>query len=180
MTRPRSGKEAAAYHHLAGTLRGLEEDLRWGLKGSARIPPGWDAILREVSAPTKVKMTIRLDADVVKFFRAMGAGHLPRINAVLRAFMLSRLAGVLKGAEGVVYAPSFEDEANGLRREIMALMQEEEVRWERAAREAMADPAARAIRLRALKEMRDERVARKKEDEAAAKGPRGVGPPKRK
>ncbi|MCA0271128.1 MAG: BrnA antitoxin family protein [Proteobacteria bacterium] len=161
MTRPRSGKEAAAYHHLAGTLRGLEEDLRWGLDGSPRIPAGWEAILREVTAPAKVKLTLRLDADVVKFFRAMGAGHLPRMNAVLRAFMLARLAGVLKGAEAVDYAPTHEDEANGLRREIMALMQEEEARREKAAKEAMVDPASRAIRLRALREMREERVARK-------------------
>lgn len=165
MTRPRTGKEAAAYHHLAGTLRGLEEDLRWGLDGSPRIPAGWEAILREVTAPAKVKLTIRLDADVIKFFRALGAGHLPRMNAVLRNFMLARLAGVLKGAEGVVYAPSDEDEANGLRREIMALMREEETRRDKAAKEAMTDPAARAIRLRALREMRDERVARKKGDE---------------
>ncbi|HQU68455.1 MAG TPA: BrnA antitoxin family protein [Albidovulum sp.] len=167
MTRPRSGKEAAAYHHLAGTLRGLEEDLRWGLQGSARIPSGWDAILREVTAPAKVKLTLRLDADVVRFFRAMGAGHLPRMNAVLRAFMLARLAGVLKGAEGVDYAPTDADEVNGLRREIMALMQEEEVRREKAAKEAMVDPAERAIRLRALREMRDERIERKLGDEKA-------------
>ena len=176
MTRPRTrtGKEAAAYHHLAGTLRGLEEDLRWGLEGSPRIPAGWETILREVTAPVKVKMTIRLDADVVKFFRAMGTGHLPRINAVLRAFMLARLAGVLKGAEGVAYAPTHQDEANGLRREIMALMQEEETRRAKAASAAMTDPEERRIRLRALKEMRDERVKRKLEDLGAkGRGPKG-------
>lgn len=163
-TTARTGRKAATYHHLAGTLRGLEEDLRWGLDGSARVPAGWEAILCEAAAPRKVKLTLRLDEDVVKFFRTMGVGHLPRMNAVLRTFMLARLAGVLAGPEGVSYAPTFEDEANPIRREIMALMQEEEDRRDNAARAAMDDPEARRIRLQALRELRDERIARKKRD----------------
>ena len=36
-------------------------------------------------APTKVLTTIRLDADVIAFFRAQGRGYQTRINDVLRA-----------------------------------------------------------------------------------------------
>jgi len=35
-------------------------------------------------APTKVLTTLRLDADVVAFFRAQGAGYQSRINEALR------------------------------------------------------------------------------------------------
>ena len=49
----------------------------------------------------------------------MGAGYLTRINAVLRTFMLARLAGVVTGPEAVRYAPSLEDQAYSLRREIL-------------------------------------------------------------
>ena len=35
-------------------------------------------------APTKVLTTIRLDADVLAFFRAQGAGYQSRINDALR------------------------------------------------------------------------------------------------
>lgn len=56
--------------------------------------------------PKKTKLTLRLDADVVAFFRTMGMGHLTRMNAVLRAFMLARLAGVVAGPESVDYAPT--------------------------------------------------------------------------
>ena len=35
-------------------------------------------------APTKVLTTIRLDADVIAFFRAHGRGYQTRINEVLR------------------------------------------------------------------------------------------------
>ncbi len=96
----------AQYHHLATTLRDLETDLRWGMDGSARIPPEWHDIAQGSPAPAKVAVTLRVDADVVRFFRAMGAGHLPRMNAVLRAFMHARLAGVVKGPETVDYGPT--------------------------------------------------------------------------
>jgi len=35
-------------------------------------------------APTKVLTTIRLDADVIAFFRAQGAGYQSRINDELK------------------------------------------------------------------------------------------------
>ena len=106
----------AHYHHLASTLRDLETDLRWGLDGSARIPPEWHAIAQGVPAPRKVPVTLRLDEDVARFFRSMGAGHLPRMNAVLRSFMHARLAGVVKGPEDVAYAPSPEEVRNATMR----------------------------------------------------------------
>jgi len=36
------------------------------------------------NAPTKVSTTIRLDADVIAFFRAQGRGYQTRINEELR------------------------------------------------------------------------------------------------
>jgi len=106
----------AHYHHLASTLRDLETDLRWGLDGSARIPPEWHAIAQGVPAPRKVPVTLPVDEDVARFFRSMGAGHLPRMNAVLRSFMHARLAGVVKGPEDVAYAPSPEEVRNATMR----------------------------------------------------------------
>jgi hypothetical protein len=94
------------YHGLAETLRGLEVDLRWGLEDSTRIPAAWHDIAREPVVPVKEKVTLRLDTDVAAFFRATGAGHLTRINRVLRAYMLARLADVVKGAEAVSYQPT--------------------------------------------------------------------------
>jgi uncharacterized protein (DUF4415 family) len=37
-------------------------------------------------AGTKIVTTIRLDADVLDFFKAMGKGYQTKINAVLRAY----------------------------------------------------------------------------------------------
>ena len=37
--------------------------------------------------PNKASVHLRLDADVLDWFRAQGRGHLSRMNAVLRSFM---------------------------------------------------------------------------------------------
>jgi len=36
------------------------------------------------AAPTKVLTSVRLDADILAFFKAQGAGYQSRINAALR------------------------------------------------------------------------------------------------
>lgn len=37
-------------------------------------------------APKKVSVTLRIDSDVVDWFKAQGAGYQTKINAVLKAF----------------------------------------------------------------------------------------------
>jgi uncharacterized protein (DUF4415 family) len=37
--------------------------------------------------PGKASVHLRLDADVLEWFREQGKGHLSRMNAVLRSFM---------------------------------------------------------------------------------------------
>lgn len=37
--------------------------------------------------PGKTSVHLRLDADVLEWFREQGGGHLSRMNAVLRSFM---------------------------------------------------------------------------------------------
>lgn len=38
-------------------------------------------------APPKEQITLRIDADVLEWFRARGAGYQTQINALLRAYM---------------------------------------------------------------------------------------------
>lgn len=98
------------YNHLAVELRGLEVDLRWGLDGSDRIPKAWSDIAFEPFCPTKQKLSMRVDEDVLRFFRATGQGYLTRMNKVLRTYMLARLAGVVQGAERAKPAPLLGEE----------------------------------------------------------------------
>jgi uncharacterized protein (DUF4415 family) len=52
----------------------------------------WQAPLfpPEEPAPKKVSVHLRVDQDVLDWFRAQGKGHLTRMNAVLRAYFESR------------------------------------------------------------------------------------------
>jgi uncharacterized protein (DUF4415 family) len=42
---------------------------------------------RVVLPPGKTSVHLRLDSDVVEWFRSRGKGHLTRMNAVLRAYV---------------------------------------------------------------------------------------------
>lgn len=48
---------------------------------------------RLVMPAKKKTVTMRMDEDVLEWFRAEGKGHLTRMNAVLRAYMLSQRSG---------------------------------------------------------------------------------------
>jgi len=51
------------------------------------MPDGfWDGA-EVVERKNKVSINIRVDADILDFFKASGPGHLTRMNAVLRAYM---------------------------------------------------------------------------------------------
>jgi uncharacterized protein (DUF4415 family) len=65
------------------------------LQSPARPPvepvrTGWATdLVFDVREP-KLAVSLRLDADVLRFFRGFGAGYQTRINEVLKAFMQAR------------------------------------------------------------------------------------------
>src|SRR4030081_1683882 len=54
------------------------------------LPEGWESTIVLCPVPRKHDVHIRLDADVLDWFRAQGKGYQTRINAVLRAFVDAR------------------------------------------------------------------------------------------
>jgi uncharacterized protein (DUF4415 family) len=55
------------------------------------IPPqtggGWRRVSDLIPTENKQQITLRLDADVIKFFRATGRRYQSRINAALREYV---------------------------------------------------------------------------------------------
>ena len=43
------------------------------------------------AAPKKALLSLRIDADVIEWFRAQGPGYQSRMNALLRAYMQAHL-----------------------------------------------------------------------------------------
>jgi len=91
--------------YATDAMRMIEYDLHSVAMKLRCMPKEWDEIWKDGDRrdPKRLRATLRLDADVVKFFKAMGPGYQPRINRVLRAFMHYRLAGVIEGPDTTDY-----------------------------------------------------------------------------
>jgi uncharacterized protein (DUF4415 family) len=64
-------------------LRREEEDAPWDPEEDFEVD--WSTM--RIEPGTKQALTLRIDRDVVEFFRATGKGYQTRMNAVLRAYM---------------------------------------------------------------------------------------------
>lgn len=94
----RTKREAENVYYVQDALERLEYDLHTHLNHMRRIPFEWESIYQNRSYEKK-RITIRVDQDVLKFFRTLGPGYQPRMNDVLRAFMHAKLAGMFGGGE---------------------------------------------------------------------------------
>ena len=54
------------------------------------VPPDWYKDSIAVTPGPKKLVSLRLDPDLVEWFRSQGAGYQTRMNAVLRAYMKAR------------------------------------------------------------------------------------------
>jgi uncharacterized protein (DUF4415 family) len=96
-------RQRANMTYMMDVMRRLEWDLHNTIEATDRIPEEWHEIASATPRSAGVKVNLRLEADVVKFFKSMGKGYGPRINDVLRSYMHARLAGVIRGAETVAH-----------------------------------------------------------------------------
>ena len=94
----RTDAQRRGLYGLSQTLERLERNLYHPERYADHIPPIWHDIAKEYEED-KEKVTIRLDASVLKFFRAMGPKYQVRMNLVLRAFVQARAAGLLETME---------------------------------------------------------------------------------
>ena len=68
-----------------------EEVERLADEEDGSLPEGWENSIFIDGLPRRKRdVHIRLDADVLEWFRAQGRGYQTRINAVLRAFVEAR------------------------------------------------------------------------------------------
>ena len=100
----RDEKRRAEYHLMAEGLRRLEMALHGARAGRDAVPEAWHDIAQAVGPGRKERVTLWVEADVLRFFRSMGKGHTTRMAEVLATFMHARLAGVVKGPEDTDYS----------------------------------------------------------------------------
>ena len=93
-----SEREAKHLYWIAEALQRLEYDMCNEIHRQQRIPVGWHELATSGVGPKK-RVTIRVEEDVLKFFKSMGYGYHGRMNDVLKAFMHAKLARVLRGSD---------------------------------------------------------------------------------
>ena len=96
-------RQSAQMTYMMDVMRRLEWDLHNTIELTGRIPEAWHDIATATPRAAKVKVTLSLEADVLKFFKSMGEGYGPRMNDVLKSYMHARLAGVIRGAETLAH-----------------------------------------------------------------------------
>ena len=81
----------------AAVVTAFDADLTVALAREGRVPEEWADVWRSRTA-TKTRVSLWVDDDVLRFFRQMGPGYGPKMNRVLRGFLLARIAGFVTGA----------------------------------------------------------------------------------
>ena len=87
------------FNYFTDLMKQIEWDLHQEILDAKRIPPEWHEIAKEKGQAEKVRLTLRVDADVVRFFRRFGRGYQARMNDVLATWMHGRLAGLIDGPD---------------------------------------------------------------------------------
>jgi uncharacterized protein (DUF4415 family) len=76
-----------------GEIQDELHDLQRRGRARDRAPPLWARVEKDFpTQPRRTRVTLRIDEDVMDWFRAQGVGHQARMNAALRAYMLYKLA----------------------------------------------------------------------------------------
>ncbi len=83
-----------AYAQMMYELEDLQDHMReeWL---SDSLPQEWDGM--EYCSPSpraRTRVTIRIDSDMLRWFRKMGPGYGPRMNQILRIYWLAGSRGI--------------------------------------------------------------------------------------
>ncbi len=96
--RKRSKEEMRKHVEMLRHCMDVQSELQEAHLKGLIIPKEWAEVSGIPAMPGKERITIRLDKDVVKWFKHLGPGYQRRVNTVLRIYMLSTLSKELEGA----------------------------------------------------------------------------------
>lgn len=95
--RPYTKTQRIALDRLGKRSNELRNTPLWVYDLRKEVPSAWATLEQDIDVEEpKVKITLRLDASVAKFFRAMGSGYQARINRVLSTYAQLKIAEVLE------------------------------------------------------------------------------------
>lgn len=110
-----TAKQRAHLTYMIDVGRRIEWDLHNAIDRGGFIPKDWHDIAKATPSHARVKVTMRIEEDVLRFFRAAGEGHLARMADVLKTYMHARLAGIVRGADTLNHFKHREEVHGGAR-----------------------------------------------------------------
>lgn len=117
MTTPR---KTDAQTRLMYELETLQTDLNWHWIDQS-LPDDWSGMDWHAPVdPHKTRVTLRLDTDMLRWFRRLGPGYGPRINQVLRIYWLALVGGHIKAYPNDDTTPRLIAEARRMQEEAAA------------------------------------------------------------
>ncbi len=95
-----SETKRAAEARMAGELKRFQEELQ-AVWIDRSLPEDWNGLDdREPLPPLREKVTLRLDADMMRWFRKLGPGYGRRINSILRIYWEALVSGRVQAHVG--------------------------------------------------------------------------------
>lgn len=89
--------ERLALDRLGKRSLALNDTPIWVYDLKDEVPAAWATLEQDIDVDEpKVKITLRLDDSVAKFYRAMGKGYQERINRVLATYAQMKIARVIE------------------------------------------------------------------------------------
>ena len=96
--RKRTKEQERRYIELMIQADQNEREFRDLMLKRRQVPGDWHRLHETAPCvPRKRSLTIRLDEDMIRFFRGLGRGYQARMNGVLRAYMLAVLSKEIEG-----------------------------------------------------------------------------------
>ncbi len=97
MSTPQSKTHRLALDRLGKRSLDLVDTPIWVYDLRDEVPAAWTTLEQDVDVEEpKVKITLRLDESVAKYYRAMGKGYQERINRVLATYAQMKIARVME------------------------------------------------------------------------------------
>ncbi|QJF52776.1 BrnA antitoxin family protein [Roseobacter ponti] len=113
---PPRGKDDARLK-LLYELEALQDDLSTQWLDQS-LPDDWSGLdWHAPVAPHRTRVTLRLDSDMLRWFRKLGPGYQARLNQVLRIYWMALVAGHIKGFPSDDTVPRLLIEARRIREE---------------------------------------------------------------
>jgi uncharacterized protein (DUF4415 family) len=92
-TNTRAARMARA--RLDRLLEGGGSDAEIWRKVQTQVPEAWATLEQDIDCEEeKVKLTLRIDASVARFYRAMGKGYQARMNRILATYAQMRIGEI--------------------------------------------------------------------------------------